>query len=126
MQLEKILQSFSRSITTSNRIAIVHHDVPAQAENIPPIDESVTESSNKIGCDIIDHELNKPQWHLGMNSGQLKEVRNTAFKKDLCYNEKVPGEDDEDSGIELGQFSLPSHEQDDNAVVGKLGMPSTY
>ena len=94
--------------------------MPIQTENIPPIHNGVIAKSNQIGCDNIDNEIDSPQWHLSKNSSQLREVHNTGHIKDLCHTEKLLGEDDEDSGIELGPSSLPLREQEDKRVLGKL------
>ena len=121
--MEKFSCIFSRSITSSNRIAIVqHHDVP-----IKQVNSLETDNSKSINCDTVDKQtvvdspkvLNKKSIYFqnqdgGFTVGKPQNV--------YCEEEKSPIEDDDDSGVELGPFPFSSLDQDDNVNLGITGI----
>ena len=79
----------------------------------------ITKINDQTGCDSIDIRINRPQKNKNKTAAQLREPFNSIIKKEFCNKEKIIEEEDEDSGIELGPFSLQSQKKDDAAVVGK-------
>lgn len=110
--------NFSISITPSNRIAIVYHDVPNKSSN----NQGTHSNSKKLkGCDNLDNdELKKSQLKIN-RPRTFHDIKNSNSSMFDATNKKSIDEDDEDSGVELGSF-LPS-DQDDNtsSSSGKPG-----
>ena len=121
--IEKSSCIFSRSITSSNRIAIVqHHDVP-----IKQVNSLETHNSNSINCDIVEKQtvvdspkkLNKSSIYFPRQDGGSTVAKP---QNEYCEEEKSLVEDDDDSGVELGPFPFSSLEQDDNVNLGRPRM----
>jgi hypothetical protein len=117
---KKLSCIFSRSITSSNRIAIVqHHDVP-----IKQVTSLEKHNSNSINCDIVENQtvVDSPKI-INKNSiyFQRQDGGSTVAKpqKVYCEEQKSPVEDDDDSGVELGPFPFSSLDQDDNVNSGR-------
>ena len=87
------------------------------------IDHGCNSTSNTMSCDIINNELTDSPSNLKDIDIHPKEESNRReSKKDFYHLVKSPGEDDEDSGVDLGPFLFSSVGHDDNAIKGKLGI----
>ena len=97
---------FSRSIVTSNRIAIIDHEVPGRKILSTPGIEGVTSKSNQLSCDTYN-ETDSGKLHCRKRNNQCSESQDGNCNLDVRSGNKFT-DDDNDSGIELGteQFSF--------------------